>query len=118
MLKIRHNQRVINKSMYLAQFAPTWDEKYPQISESWWASWPNLIAIYDYPTEIRRMIYTTNAIESLNSVVRKSTRNRKVFPNDQSAMKVVYLGCGGLKEMDDADTGLEASVVSVYYQLP
>ena len=51
----------------------------------------NLIVIYDYPAPIRKVIYTTNAIESLNSVIRKSTRNRKVFPDDQSAMKVVYL---------------------------
>ena len=54
----------------LAQFALTWDEKYPQISKSWAANWPNLIAIFDYPAEIRRVIYTTNAIESLNSVVK------------------------------------------------
>ncbi len=75
----------------LEQFATAWDEKYPQISKSWRANWPNLIAIFDYPAEIRKVIYTTNAIESLNSVVRKSTRNRKVFPDDQSAVKVVYL---------------------------
>ncbi len=75
----------------LDEFADKWDDKYLQISKSWRANWPNLIAIFDYPGEIRKVIYTTNAIESLNSVVRKSTRNRKVFPNDESAMKVVYL---------------------------
>ena len=75
----------------LDRFAATWDEKYPQISKSWRANWPNLIVIYDYPAPIRKVIYTTNAIESLNSVIRKSTRNRKVFPDDQSAIKVVYL---------------------------
>lgn len=75
----------------LEHFAAAWDEKYPQISKSWRANWPNLIAIFDYPAEIRKVIYTTNAIESLNSVVRKSTRNRKVFPDDQSAVKVIYL---------------------------
>lgn len=72
-------------------FEKTGDDKYPQISKSWRNNWPNLIAIYDYPAEIRKVIYTTNAIESLNSVIRKSTRNRKIFPDDQSAMKVVYL---------------------------
>ncbi len=75
----------------LDRFAATWDEKYLQISKSWQANWSNLIVIYDYPAPIRKVIYTTNAIESLNSVIRKSTRNRKVFPDDQSAMKVVYL---------------------------
>ena len=75
----------------LDAFAEKWDGKYPQISKSWRDNWHNLIAIYDYPAEIRKVIYTTNAIESLNSVVRKSTRNRKIFPDDDSALKVVYL---------------------------
>ena len=47
--------------------------------------------MFDYPDEIRRVIYTTNAIESLNSVIRKAINNRKIFPHDQSALKVVYL---------------------------
>ena len=75
----------------LEQYATVWDESYPQIRKSWRANWPNLIAIFDYPAEIRKVIYTTNAIESLNTVVRKSTRNRKILPDDQSAVKVGYL---------------------------
>ena len=75
----------------LLQFSEKWDEKYPQISKSWTANWHNLSAIYTYPPDIRKAIYTTNAIESLNSVLRKATRNRKVFPDDDSAKKVVYL---------------------------
>jgi transposase-like protein len=51
----------------------------------------NLIAFFDYPDEIRKVIYTTNAIESLNSMIRKATERRKLFSTDQSAMKVVYL---------------------------
>jgi transposase-like protein len=50
-----------------------------------------LLTLFDYPEEIRRMIYTTNAMASLNSVIRKATKNRRVFPTDRSAMKVVYL---------------------------
>lgn len=75
----------------LDDFAKTWDHKYPQISKSWSNNWGNLIAIYDYPPEIRKAIYTTNAIESLNSVIRKATKKRKLFPTDDSALKVVYL---------------------------
>ena len=75
----------------LAAFSEKWDDKYPQITKSWTDNWHNPIAIFDYPPEVRKAIYTTNAIESLNSVVRKATRNRKVFPNDDSARKVVYL---------------------------
>ena len=75
----------------LEEFSKKWDEKFPAISRSWSKHWENLITIYDYPDEIRKAIYTTNAIESLNSVIRKAVRNKKVFPNDASATKVVYL---------------------------
>ena len=75
----------------LDRFAEKWDEKYPQISKSWRANWPNLITLFNYPPDIRKVIYTTNAIESLNSVIRKSVKTRKVFPNDNAAMKVIYL---------------------------
>lgn len=75
----------------LERFSEKWDSKYPNISKSWERHWPNLITIFDYPEEIRKAIYTTNAIESLNSVIRKSTKKRKVFPNDEAALKVVYL---------------------------
>lgn len=75
----------------LEAFAQTWDHKYPQISKSWTHHWANLITIFDYPPQIRKAIYTTNAIESLNSVIRKATRKRKLFPTDDAALKVVYL---------------------------
>jgi transposase-like protein len=75
----------------LADFSEKWDEKYPQISRSWKAHWENLNTLFQYPEDIRKAIYTTNAIESLNSVIRKATKKRKVFPTDDSAKKVVYL---------------------------
>lgn len=75
----------------LDQFADNWDSKYPQISKSWRACWPNLNTLFNYPREIRKAIYTTNAIESLNSVIRKVIKKRKIFPTDDSARKVVYL---------------------------
>jgi len=75
----------------LEMFSEKWDEKYPQISKSWRNHWLNLSTIFYYPEEIRKVIYTTNAIESLNSVIRKATKRRKVFPTDESALKVVFL---------------------------
>lgn len=75
----------------LDTFAVKWDEKYPQISRSWRTHWPNLMTLFDYPPTIRKVIYTTNAIESLNSVIRKATQRRKLFPTNESAMKVAYL---------------------------
>ncbi len=75
----------------LDDFAERWDDKYPQISKSWRAHWQNLNTLFNYPPDIRKAIYTTNAIESLNSVIRKATKKRKLFPTDDSARKVVYL---------------------------
>jgi len=75
----------------LDQFAATWDEKYPQVSKSWRTHWPNLNTLFRYPPDIRKAIYTTNAIESLNSVIRKAVRKRKLFPTDNAAKKVIYL---------------------------
>ncbi len=69
----------------------TWGNKYPSVYGSWKRHWDNIIPLFDYPEEIRRAIYTTNAIESLNSVIRKAIKNRRIFPSDQSAMKTIYL---------------------------
>ena len=75
----------------LQRFCELWDGKYAAIGKSWYRCWDNLITLFDYPDEIRKAIYTTNAIESLNSVIRKATQKRKIFPHDNSALKVVYL---------------------------
>ncbi len=75
----------------LEAFAAAWDSRYPQISRSWQANWPNLATFFAYPTDIRKVIYTTNAIESLNSVIRHAIKKRKVFPTDDSVKKVVWL---------------------------
>jgi len=75
----------------LEAFCAKWDDRYPTIGQLWHRHWGNLIALYSYTAEIRKVMYTTNAIESLNSVIRKATRKRKIFPHDQSALKVVYL---------------------------
>ncbi len=75
----------------LEQFADRWDDKYPQISRSWRTHWENLNTLFNYPQDIRKAIYTTNAIESLNSVIRKAIKKRKLFPTDDSARKVIYL---------------------------
>ena len=75
----------------LDQFEARWSTKYPNISRSWRTHWHNVSTLFNYPEDIRKAIYTTNAIESLNSVLRKATKKRKVFPNDDSAKKVIYL---------------------------
>ncbi|MEQ4510159.1 MAG: IS256 family transposase [Dickeya sp.] len=77
--------------MALDKFSDIWDEKYPQVSKSWRAHWENLNTFFGYPPDIRKAIYTTNAIESLNSVIRQAIKKRKVFPTDDSVRKVIYL---------------------------
>jgi len=89
--KIYRSITVEEADQELDAFAEKWDGKFPTISQMWRRHWDNLITLFDYPDDIRKAIYTTNAIESLNSVVRKAIKNRKVFPTDNSAMKVVYL---------------------------
>ncbi|WP_049602277.1 IS256 family transposase, partial [Yersinia similis] len=77
--------------MALDKFEEAWDDKYPQISKSWRTHWENLNTFFGYPPDIRKAIYTTNAIESVNSVIRAAIKKRKVFPTDDSVRKVVYL---------------------------
>ena len=75
----------------LNAFADTWDEKYPEISRKWEESWIELSAFFDYPADIRRMIYTTNAVESLHRLMRKTTKNKSSMINDDALIKVIYL---------------------------
>ena len=75
----------------LDRFGEVWDGQYPQITKSWRSHWQNVNTLFNYPEDIRKAIYTTNAIESLNSVIRKAIRKRKLFPSDDSALKMVYL---------------------------
>lgn len=75
----------------LEEFSQAWDAKYPTISKTWRAKWADIITLFDFPPPIRKAIYTTNAIESVNSVIRKFTRNRKIYPNEESALKIVYM---------------------------
>jgi putative transposase len=89
--RIYRSTTVEDAEAELEAFCEKWDTKFPSIGLMWRRHWPNLIAIFDYPPEIRTVIYTTNAIESLNSVIRKSVRKRKLFPSDTAALKVVYL---------------------------
>lgn len=75
----------------LEHFGERWDGLYPQISRSWLQNWEHINTLFDYPEDIRKAIYTTNAIESLNSVLRKVTKKRKLFPTDDAVKKVMYL---------------------------
>ena len=75
----------------LSDFDMKWGKQYPHIAKSWQSNWQNLVVFLQYPEVIRRIIYTTNAIESLNSQLRKVTNNKRVFPSDDSVFKALYL---------------------------
>ena len=75
----------------LELFAEKWDRQYSAISKSWRAQWTHVIPLFSYPEEIRKVIYTTNAIESVNMTLRKVTRNHRIFPSDEAVYKVLYL---------------------------
>ena len=75
----------------LVVFAEKWDKQYPIISRSWMNHWTRVIPFFAFPAEIRRAVYTTNAIESMNMTLRKVLKNHRAFPTDESAMKVIYL---------------------------
>lgn len=76
---------------HLEEFAAQWDERYPLIAKSWRANWARLVPMFGYPPEIRRAVYTTNTIESLNMSLRKIIKTRASFPSDEAAFKLLYL---------------------------
>jgi putative transposase len=82
-------------SSYLDDFELTWGDKYGAIVKSWRNNWDKITPFFDYPKEIRKVIYTTNIVESLNRTLRKSVKNRGHFPSERSVMKVLYLAING-----------------------
>ena len=82
----------------LEEFSAAWGSKYGYAVSSWRANWENLTQYFDFPQEIRTIIYTTNVIESLNNGIRKYTRSKNIFPDDQAALKAVYLAVSNVEK--------------------
>jgi putative transposase len=82
----------------LEKFADKWDSRYPMISKQWRLNWERLAVFFNYPAEIRKVIYTTNTIESINNGLRRVIKNRGSFPNDEAALKLLYLALQNLSE--------------------
>ena len=102
----------------LEVFAQRWDKKYPQISQSWRDNWPNLSTYFKYPQEVRRLIYTTNAIEGFNRQLRKVTKAKSVFPTDDSLLKMLYLAMMDITKKWTGrrqDWGIIYAQLSVYF---
>ena len=82
----------------LGEFEAKWDDEYLPIGQSWRRNWPRLTPFFDYPPEIRKVIYTTNAIESVNMSLRKLTKNRGSFPSEEALMKLFYLALRNISQ--------------------
>lgn len=80
-----------NADLALRDFAAKWDNRYPVISDIWRRNWAGIIPFFAFPAEIRKVIYTTNTIESANRQIRKIIKNKGVFPDDKSIQKIIYL---------------------------
>jgi putative transposase len=91
-LKAIYTARTVTEAeLALEAFATKWDAHYPSISSSWRRDWERIIPFFNYPADIRKAIYTTNAIESLNMTLRKVIKNKRVFPSDEAVFKLLYL---------------------------
>ena len=89
--RIYQSVTAADAELRLAEFEEKWDKSHPPISQIWRRNWYRIIPFFDYPPEIRRVIYTTNIIESVNMSLRKITKNRGSFPTDESLLKLFYL---------------------------
>ena len=98
----------------LDDFAEIWDKKYPKISKSWRENWANLSTYFKFPEELRRLIYTTNAIEGFNRQLRKVTKSKAVFPTDDSLFKMLYLA---MLDITKKWTGRRQDWAQIYPQL-
>jgi putative transposase len=93
----------------LEDFAAAWGGRYPAIVKVWRSHWAEFTPFLAFPPEVRRVIYTTNLIESMNSRLRKVTRNRGQFPSEQAALKVLYLAVRNLQDYRGPNTGIRSS---------
>jgi putative transposase len=93
----------------LENFAAAWGQRYPAIVRLWRAHWTEFIPFLAFPPEVRKVIYTTNLIESMNSRLRKVTRNRGQFPSEQAALKVLYLAVRNLQDYRSPNVGIRSS---------
>lgn len=103
----------------LEAFEKSWNKKYPHIATSWRRNWGELATYFKYPAEIRTLIYTTNPIESLNRGLKKVTKNRSVFPNEEALFKLLYLAVGDISKkwtMRIRDWAMIFSQLNVYFE--
>lgn len=101
------------------EFREQWDKKYPNIVKFWDRNWSELTAFFEYPQEIRRIIYTTNTVESYHRMVRKFTKSKAIFPTDDSIRKVVYMSVNEISKkwtISVRDWGCAYAQFAIYFE--
>lgn len=104
---------------HLEEFKETWGKKYPQIAKSWEDNWAALSAYFKYPAEVRRLIYTTNAVEGFHRMLRKYTKTKTVFPSDDSLKKSIFLSIQEITKkwtMPIKDWGIIMGQLSIFFE--
>ena len=100
----------------LVEFEAEWGQKYPSIVPSWRRAWQEVIPFFAFPPAVRKIIYPTNAIESLNRVIRKTTKTRGSFPTDDAATKLIYLAIRNFEKNETpSENGLPQETSSLSY---
>jgi transposase-like protein len=102
----------------LEEFAGVWDTKYPMIAKSWWNRWNEIIPFFRFSPEIRKAVYTTNAIESVNYTIQKIIKHRQSFPNDGAAIKLIFMGLKNISKkwtMPIRDWGAALNQFAIIY---
>src|SRR3989344_6207660 len=103
----------------LKNLGQKWGNRYPLVIKSWEKNWPNLSTYFKYPESVRRIIYTTNAVESLHRQFRKVTKNRSLFPNDEALLKILFLATRDITKkwtMPVRDWGFTISQFAVMFE--
>jgi transposase-like protein len=103
----------------LEQFGEKWNKKYPQIYKSWVDNWTELSTFFKYPEEVRRLIYTTNAVEGFHRMLRKYTKTKTTYPSDESVKKSVYLSITEIAKkwnMPIRDWGIIMGQLSIFFE--
>ena len=101
------------------EFREKWNKKYPNILKSWDKNWSELTTFFEYPQEIRKIIYTTNAVESYHRMVRKFTKSKAIFPTDDSIKKIIYMSIKEISKkwtMPVRDWGLAYSQLAIFFE--
>ena len=101
------------------EFREKWNKKYPNILKSWDKNWAELTVFFEYPQEIRKIIYTTNAVEGYHRMVRKFTKSKSIFPTDDAIRKVVYMSVSEISKkwtMPVRDWGLAYAQFMIYFE--